>query len=307
MANTIKASIIEEELGRCMTLNTAGLTDIKIAEYREWFKANSVVALQETHGAEGQEQFLTKRLGFNQGAFSFKSRARAGVGLLWRDNLKMVGGKTWKDKEGRIICVGLELEGIKIVFCSVYAPNLASSSEVQEGYVNFLIQVQLLQDEAMKECGTETLVMMGDLNMILDRDLDSFSSNPKVYQGPKDALMDLVFHQKLTDAFRWANGNKRTFTFSRGYSENEAPQGGSRDPVRVYNRLDYIFVSDELAGAIKKCKHLPKRGSDHKAVLLEWGQENTEKKRKGYWRHNDLLNRDERFLEEIPKVVDRVA
>ena len=193
----------------------------------------------------------------------------------------MVGERIWTDQEGRIVCVGLELEGVKMVFCSVYAPNLTSTSEVQEGYVNFLIQVQLLQDEAMKECGTETLVMMGDLNMILDRDLDSFSSNPKVYQGPKDALMDLVFHQKLTDAFRWANGNKKTFTFSRGYNENEAPQGGSQDPVRVYNRLDYIFVSDELAGAIKKCKHLPKRGSDHKAVLLEWGQESTEKRKKG--------------------------
>ena len=74
----------------------------------------------------------------------------------------------------------------------------------------------------------------------------------------------------------------------------------------MYNRLDYIFVSDEVAGVIKKCKHLPERGSDHKAVLLEWGQESTERKKKGYWRHNDLLNKDERFLEEIPRVVDRV-
>ena len=68
-----------KELGKCLTLNTAGLTDIKIAEYRQWFREFEVVALQETHGEKGQEAFLTQRLGFNQGAFSFKSRAKAGV------------------------------------------------------------------------------------------------------------------------------------------------------------------------------------------------------------------------------------
>ena len=166
-----------------------------------------MVALQETHGVQGQEAFLSQRLGFNQGAFPFKSKARAGVGLLWRESLNQIGDRTWSDKGGRVVCVGLELEGVKVVFCSVYAPNLTSTIEVQDEYVKFLIQVQHLQDEAMKECGTDNLVMMGDLNMILDRDMDSFSSNPKVYQGPKDALLDLVFHQRITDAFSWANGN----------------------------------------------------------------------------------------------------
>ena len=108
-------------------MNTAGLTDIKITEYRQWFKEFNVVAIQETHGEKGQEAFLTQRLGFNQGAFSFKSRARAGVGLLWRDNLTMIGNRVWTDKEGRVVCVGLELEGVKMVVCSVYAPNLAST------------------------------------------------------------------------------------------------------------------------------------------------------------------------------------
>ena len=92
-----------------------------------------MVALQETHGEKGQEKFLTQRLGFNQGAFSFKSKARAGVGLLWRDNLAMIGSKTWTDNEGRVVCVGLELEGVKVVFCSVYAPNLTGTNEAQEG------------------------------------------------------------------------------------------------------------------------------------------------------------------------------
>ena len=32
------ANIIEGGLGRCLSLNTAGLTDIKIAEYRQWFR-----------------------------------------------------------------------------------------------------------------------------------------------------------------------------------------------------------------------------------------------------------------------------
>ena len=82
-------NVVGNNLGRCLTLNTAGLTDIKIAEYRQWFKEFDVVAIQETHGEKGQEAFLTQRLGFNQGAFSFKSRARAGVGLLWRDNFTM--------------------------------------------------------------------------------------------------------------------------------------------------------------------------------------------------------------------------
>ena len=67
--NKNDASLIGKELGKCLTLNVAGLTDIKIAEYRQWFQGFNVVALQETHGVHGQEAFLTQRLGFNQGAF----------------------------------------------------------------------------------------------------------------------------------------------------------------------------------------------------------------------------------------------
>ena len=127
LAQAQSSNLTGKNLGRCLSLNTAGLTDIKIAEYRQWFKEFDVVAVQETHGERGQEAFLTQRLGFNQGAFSFKSRARAGVGLLWKENFTMIGNRTWTDNEGRVVCVGLELEGAKAFFCSVYAPNLTGT------------------------------------------------------------------------------------------------------------------------------------------------------------------------------------
>ena len=141
LAHAHISSALGKELGRCLSLNTAGLTDIKIAEYRQWFREFNVVAIQETHGEKGQEALLTQRLGFNKGAFSFKSRARAGVGLLWRDNLTMIGGRTWTDNEGRVVCVGLELEGVKVVFCSVYAPNLTSTNEL---HLNQKVDISLL-------------------------------------------------------------------------------------------------------------------------------------------------------------------
>ena len=119
LAQAHNLNMIGKDLGRCLSLNTAGLTDIKIAEYRQWFREYNVVALQETHGEKGQEALLTQRLGFNQGAFSFKSKARAGVGLLWRNNFTRIGDRTWTDQEGRVVCVGLNLEGVKMVFCSV--------------------------------------------------------------------------------------------------------------------------------------------------------------------------------------------
>ena len=74
---------IGKELGKCLTLNAAGLTCIEIVEYKRWFKEFNVVAMQETNGEQGQEAFLAQRLGFNLGAFSFKSKAKAGVGLLY--------------------------------------------------------------------------------------------------------------------------------------------------------------------------------------------------------------------------------
>ena len=67
-----------------------------------------MIALQETHWENGQGDFLTHRLGYNYGAFSFKSKAKAGVGLLWRDEYNKLSERIWKDNEGRVVCVGLE-------------------------------------------------------------------------------------------------------------------------------------------------------------------------------------------------------
>jgi len=283
--------------GGCLSLNVAGgLNPINSIELKNMFKLYNIVGVQEVHGEDGDETAKMGQLGFTNGAFSFdiNSRARAGTGIMWRDEISQIGNRTWKDAAGRIVCVGLEAQGVKMIVASVHAPCLAASEAAQNAYVNFLIGLQRYVQEAQAALGVEHVLLLGDFNIIFDSELDSFSTTPRIYSSPREALLELLFELGVTDAFRWLRPEERTYSFSPGQGSDTRQKDGK--PI-TYNRIDYIFVPDKAVGEISEANYLPKRCSDHRAVTASFGGIQDQGRTRGLWRHNDLLNTDPEFIQ----------
>ena len=280
-------------IGSC---NVAGLTNIKMTLYKKSFESFEIKCLQETHGAEKNCKSRVAKLGFHKGIFLLHEKAIRGSAILWRDSVKQIG-KPWKDPEGRIAAVTLQKgDGPKTLFVSVYAPNVDPSSTSQSNYVSFLITLEHVLTEMTSAMDIDSVIMMGDFNIICDTELDSFSVAPKLYKIPVEALNELLRQFQLFDTFRSLYPNEKCFTFSR---RGLLQRNGERAPP-IMNRLDYVYMQQGTLAVTKRCEHRDVALTDHKLVALDLSaEEPRNKKLLGLWKHNDLLNRDTTFVKSM--------
>ena len=192
----------EESWGMIGSCNVNGLTNEKMKLYRTNFEPFEIMCLQETHGAERNCKSRIAKLGFHKGTFSLHSKAIRGSAILWRESVSQIG-EAWRDPHGRIAAATLRKNnGPKMLFVSVYAPNVDPSSNSQANYVSFLISLEHVLSEMLRRNSVEQIIMMGDFNLLCDPELDSFSVAPKLYKVPVEALTEVLRKFELFDAFR---------------------------------------------------------------------------------------------------------
>ena len=290
-----------EAWGKVGSCNVAGLTNEKMKLFRTTFESFEVMCLQETHGAEKNCKSRIAKLGFHEGSFSLHSKAIRGSAVLWRDSVKQIG-QAWRDPEGRIAAVILQKgNATKALVVSVYAPNVDPSPASQANYVSFLISLQYVLTEMTARESVDHILMLGDFNIICNPELDSMSVAPKLYKVPVEALTELLNKFELIDVFRILNPDEKCFTFSR---KGLLLRNGDRAPP-VMNRLDYAFVKQDDLTIIKSCEHSNVAMTDHKMVELVFLSEKGRKKLLGLWKHNDLLNRDTHFVNDLKKKLEK--
>jgi len=289
-----KDKIMSTTLGglfSCATCNVAGINRGKIPNFRDKLGNFELLGLNETHGKKFQCRIWIDQLGYSEGIFSLDHKQARGTALMWKDSIESTG-YTWTDKKGRIACAGLQKRGSKFVAVSVYAPCLNKSQVNHKQYVDFLIGLEDCIRTACQKVGTKTVIMMGDMNLIFDKVQDSASKVPTVHEVPREALMELLEQFRLKDCFREFNGEEKATTYAPGGS----------NPKRVFNRLDYIFMSDGAIDEMEKCDHKWIGNTDHKAVAV-YQTAREERKGRGLWKHNDTWNNDEDFVERMGKVI----
>ena len=169
--------------GKIASCNVHALKNNQLNHFKEVFKNNNVVCLQETHGKPSTIKLVTKRLGFENSVFSLINKQARGSAVLWRDG-KLIAKET--DEKGRIAGVALELNDCKINIISAYAPNLDGTHASWDAYLAFLTELELIADNLVEASDSNNLLIMGDFNLILDAELDSFSKNPKIYSIPRE-------------------------------------------------------------------------------------------------------------------------
>ena len=111
-------------------------------------------------------------------------------------------GEPWIDSNGRLAAVVLQKdEGPTTLVVSVYAPNLDPSPESQSNYISFLITLEHAISQFVDKGIVENIFLMGDFNLIMDKELDSLSASPKTYKIPLEALVEVLTKYELFDAF----------------------------------------------------------------------------------------------------------
>lgn len=154
-------------------------------------KQADIAFIQETH-LEEDEAKKFKRDWVGHVYYSSFSSKRNGVLILIHKRLNFSMLKEYKDGNGRIICIEVNINGAEITLCNIYAPNKEDPSFFH-GLNNILGNAQ------------GQIILAGDFNQVLDGILDK--SKYTGMSAPKDraAIHMMMEDNSLIDVWRLFN------------------------------------------------------------------------------------------------------
>ncbi|MDR2051255.1 MAG: exodeoxyribonuclease III [Deltaproteobacteria bacterium] len=250
---------------RLYSWNVNGFRSLSAKPDWQWFSRAEadLVGLQETKAEESQvDPSLRRPAGYNAYWLSAVRKGYSGVAVFSRSAPLAVGRElpaaAWQG-EGRL----LHLEFQPFHYLNVYFPNGQSGEErlnYKLGYYDaFLDFAQSLRRE-------KPLVVCGDFNTAhrpIDLARPEENRNTSGFLPVERAWMDKFVAAGYVDAFRLIQGEKKDAYSWWSY----------RMKARERNigwRIDYFFVSDELAPRVKDAWiEADVGGSDHCPVGLE--------------------------------------
>ena len=161
----------------------------------------SIVCLQDTHLLETDKSSI-RQIWPDCYINGSKSNSR-GVIILFNNNFEYKILDTYKDDDGNILQLLINLGSFTLNLINIYAPN--------KDNLNFFAKIsELAQNET-----ADHVMICGDFNLVLDPLLDSHNytniNNPKARQKVIQMINDL----DLTDSFRYMNNNVKRFSWRK--------------------------------------------------------------------------------------------
>ena len=230
-------------------------------------KQTDIAFLQETHLAAGDTAKFRRDWVGQVFHSSFTSKQN-GVMILVNKNINLALIKELKDKWGRIICIEVLINGVKLVLCNVYAPNKTEPTFFHEVH-------KMLGEVSVK------IILAGDFNQVMDVKLDKSHTVGSLCPRDRVAIHELTKDWGLVDIWRLINGKKREYTFFSNCHKS-------------YSRLDYFLISNSMIDRVTDCKIGVISLSDHALVQLNVDLI-TDNERKGRWRMNTSVLKDKSF------------
>ena len=118
-----------------------------------------------------------------------------GVVIMFKQGLKFDQVYETKSGNGRFITLEIKHDNKKLTLVNVYAPNDDSS--------DFFIELF----EKIIQISTDELIIMGDLNILMDKDLDRKGGNPKESNATR-YVNDFMHEHDWVDVWRILHNNK---------------------------------------------------------------------------------------------------
>ncbi len=232
-----------------------------------------IVLLQETHVKDTDNLSSIWKHNFESNC---KKTNAAGLIILYNKDFSIV--EKHNDGNGRLICIAIEKDEIKLIIANVYFPN-----DHREGMV-FAEDMYLKILDLQHRLPEYHTILGGDFNLCMNNN-DSLNRNSSSTEKHLSVMInDNNKITSLTDCYRLKN-NEGRFTWKRG---------------NCYSRLDYIFASASLLSKITKVEFdWAFETSDHASVQTDFNSENIPTKGPGIVKVNTRILEDPKVVEQI--------
>ena len=274
-----------------LTLNTNNLRNAKTrkALFRT-FKSMKVdiIALQETF-LTNEDKFLIEKEW--SGKFHLSEGTNRSKGLLTLFNVTLnnyVISEVWAND--RILISSVVIENETLIISNCYSPcDRVGSKNLFLNCLNNII-LSLYEKE---EIDSENVIILGDFNLSLNKDLDIISGKPHA-KSNIDTFKKLILDLNVNDIFRIKYPFDKTFTWSRKKFNEK----------RISRRLDYILVSDSLVPHTTDVNIVNLGFSDHRAVILKTDCSSF-KKGPNIYKMNKNILKNQNFVDSVKIEIEK--
>ena len=207
------------------SINTNGLQQSeKRQRLIEWSKQQqcNILLMQETHFSQNIENKLIQDFKGSLYQSNGTSNSR-GVAIWIKKNVEFKLIDEYKDNEGRLLLINVEINNAIYTIINIYAPNNTNKRNT------FFKQV----DRFINEHSIGQIILAGDYNDILSKIDTKKLYQSKKFDKPVHNLKSMIKSHKLIDIWRQKNKTKTQFTWNRK-DKSEA------------TRIDYFLVSTEI-------------------------------------------------------------
>ena len=263
-------------------LNAQGLNnDLKRRDVfdRLHNKHFSIVCLVDTHFDKSKERIYSAEWGYSTCYSSFNSQSR-GVSIMFKNNFEFKIHNTYRDTNGNLLVLDIEIEKRRISLAVLYGPNIDTPT-----FYNDLQNI-------VTRMGNANIIMVGDWNLLLDPSVDG--TNYKHINNPqaRQRVLKMMAELNLFDIFRCENSEKRLFTWKRKLQSGDIQMG----------RLDFFLISESLVNFTQKERIHPAYRSDHSSISLSLIF-NEILKTKTFWKFNNSLLKNHDYVNEIKQLI----
>ena len=209
-----------------------------------------IIFLQEIHSTIKTDTQWKNEWGGDIITSHGSSNAR-GVSILIKNGFDCTIHQKILDPLGRFIILKADIKDKTYVLINVYAPN--KDKDIVSFFNNLLAT---LQEENLD---SEDNIIGGDFDCPLKPEIDK-KGGITIQRKSVTACIDCLQNQlDLVDIWRIKNPDTRSFTWSQ------------KSP-RIFCRLDYWLISNNLNDLVKSSEIIPAPRTDHDAIWLEIGE-----------------------------------
>ena len=236
----------------------------------------SIVCLQDTHLLDSDMSSI-RQIWPECYINGTRSNAR-GVITLLNNNFEHTVIDTYKDEEGNLLQLIIDLGSFKLNLINVYGPNRDSP--------NFFDRVLQLTQSA----NADYSIICGDFNLVLDPQIDCHNyiniNNPHA----RSKVIQMMQELNLCDAFRYHNPDLKRYSWRK------------KNPLKQA-RLDYFLISNSLIDITDSCNIKPSYRSDHSIIEMTISKGHFITGR-GTWKLNTSLLKNKEYLQLVNKIIE---
>ena len=269
---------------KCLSLNVNGIRDYhKRKDIFDYLRGKNaqIIMLQETHLKTQEENIVRSMWGY-ECILSGDSTNSNGVGIFFNSNFQHKIHKVTRDLEGKYIVLDIEMQSKRYTIINLYGPS-------DRDYPTFFEDIL----EKVEDMNNESIIIGGDWNVIPDMGLDTHNYRGGNRPRARAKINEMIEIMNLTDIWRELHPNDKKFTWRRF---NSAQQG----------RLDYFIVSENLLQNNASAEIEPGYRTDHAIITLEISLSDTNLRTRTYWKFNNSLLKDNKYIEETKKLIYKV-